>query len=362
MSIKHTSSSFLQQLAAQSTDITFIFDIQQNQFLFLSESAYSLLALSREQINENPQLLVARISEEDRAYLLAEIKKLREEGPLASTLEFRLYMPDQTTRWMRMKVFALEEASGERYLGGIAEDFTKRKEYELALMAMKEQKNIVIQVLGHDLRAPLNTISMSMSLLNKEIGSTKSESVQQLVDIVERTCRNSLDMIKEVLNLEYIETQEMGIKKTRIDLVGRIQSQLDAFRLLDKSHKTFLLHTTTETLFSSIDSIRLMLITENLLTNAYKFTEAGGRIEVSLEERPDTILITVADNGIGIPDTLQPLIFDKFTKARRKGTSGEPPVGLGMHLIKTMVDQLEGRIWFESREGAGTTFYVELPK
>lgn len=105
-----------------------------------------------------------------------------------------------------------------------------------------------------------------------------------------------------------------------------------------------------------------MLIIENLLTNAYKFTNDDGRIEVSVEERQGTILIKVADNGIGIPEKLQLLIFDKFTKARRRGTQGEQTVGLGMHLIRTMVEQLEGRIWFESQEGVGSTFFVELPK
>ncbi|EMR03819.1 PAS domain-containing sensor histidine kinase [Cesiribacter andamanensis] len=365
----HSSITFLQQLVKQSTDLAFVYSVQEARFLYISESVAAFTGLAPDSSGGGqpqqplPLRLLELVPQEEHAYLRSGFEELIEKGAGSAALEFRVQRPDQTLSWLRLKAYCLqEEATGNLQLLGMAEDITRRKEYELALLAMKEQKNIVIQVLGHDLRAPLNTISLSMSLMGRELNLEENKSVKQLVEIVERTCRNSLDMIKEVLNLEYLETQELGIKKTRIDLVARMQSQLDAFRLLDKANKTFILHTTTESIYTTIDSIRLMLIMENLLTNAYKFTEARGRIEVSLEERPHTILITVADNGIGIPDALKPLIFDKFTRARRKGTQGEQPVGLGMHLIKTMTDQLDGTIRFESQEGKGTTFYIELPK
>jgi two-component system sensor histidine kinase VicK len=83
-----------------------------------------------------------------------------------------------------------------------------------------------------------------------------------------------------------------------------------------------------------------------------------------VEDKEDrgTVLIWVADNGIGIPKKYHASLFDKFTKARRPGLREEPTVGLGMSIIKTIVEWHKGKIWFESEEDKGTTFYVEIPR
>jgi two-component system sensor histidine kinase VicK len=357
-----TTGNFLAFFAGQTKDIVFVFDYLNLRFTFISPSIKNLLGLSQEEINQDPQVLLNLIAEEDRQHVVNEATRLTQEATTID-IEFKILITEMELRWFRLKAFSLSCEEGEgRFFAGMAEDISKRKAYELSLLAIKEQKNITIQVLGHDLRAPLNTISLSISLINAELNLEENEKARMLIEIMERTCRNSLDMIREVIAIEYNETQELGIKKTRSDIASRIQNQIDTFQLLDKSGKTFLFYKNTETIFANTDSIRLMLILENLLTNAYKFTNANGRIEVSVEDQAETVLIKVADNGIGIPDKLKPLIFDKFTKARRKGVQGEQTVGLGMHLIKTMVEQLEGKIWFESQEGVGTTFFVELPK
>ena len=105
-----------------------------------------------------------------------------------------------------------------------------------------------------------------------------------------------------------------------------------------------------------------MQVINNLISNSIKFTHDGGIISVSIEDKQDTVLFTVADNGIGIPAKYHDKLFDKFTKARREGLKGEPSTGLGMSIIKTIVEWNDGKIWFDSKENEGTTFYIELPK
>jgi len=83
---------------------------------------------------------------------------------------------------------------------------------------------------------------------------------------------------------------------------------------------------------------------------------------VAVKERANTVLVTVADTGIGIPEKYHATLFEKFTRARRPGIKGEPSVGLGMSIIKTIVEWHKGKIWFESAENKGSTFYIELPK
>lgn len=353
--------NLLEQIAKQSDSLTFVYDYGEKEFIYVSAPATKLLGENTADIIKDPKKLLALIPAEDHALVLETAEKL-ENGAHSIDVTFRIMPADQQIRWFRLKAYSLyENTPGTNHIAAIAEDITEQKIYQQGLLAIKEQKNVILQVLGHDLRTPLNNIAMSMGILAQELNLGENERTSKLIEIVERTCRNSLDMIKQIINLEYMETQEMGISKHRDDLVGRIQNQLDTFRSLDKHGKTFHFYKNTESLYTNTDSVRFMLIVENLLTNAYKFTKNNGVISVHLEAKEKTVLIRITDNGIGIPDKLKPLIFDKFTSARRKGNQGEIPLGLGMHLIRHMVEQLEGKIWFESEEGKGTTFYVELP-
>ncbi len=102
----------------------------------------------------------------------------------------------------------------------------------------------------------------------------------------------------------------------------------------------------------------------NLISNSIKFTHDDGVITVRVEDKEErgTVLISVADNGIGIPNKYHTSLFDKFIRARRPGLRQEASIGLGMSIIKTIVEWHKGKIWFESKENEGTTFYVQILK
>lgn len=105
-----------------------------------------------------------------------------------------------------------------------------------------------------------------------------------------------------------------------------------------------------------------MQVINNLLSNAVKFTKDGGKINVAVEDQIQSVLIKIADNGIGIPKQFHNTLFEKFSTARRPGLKGEQSTGLGMSIIKIIVEWHEGKIWFESEEQKGSVFFIELPK
>ena len=115
------------------------------------------------------------------------------------------------------------------------------------------------------------------------------------------------------------------------------------------------------TLYVEIDNNKFLQVINNLMSNAIKFTNEGGRITVGLAQHPNHVLVTVADDGVGIPAHLLPVLFDRFTPARRPDLHGEKTTGLAMHIIETIVRLHQGRIWVESEENVGTTFYIQLP-
>ncbi len=116
-----------------------------------------------------------------------------------------------------------------------------------------------------------------------------------------------------------------------------------------------------EKIYVPIDEYKFIQVINNLISNAIKFTPDGGVITVRIKPEKETVQISVSDTGVGIPEHLQEGLFEKFTKARRPGLKGEPSVGLGMSIIKTIVEWHGGKIWFESKENKGTTFHIELP-
>ncbi|MDB5120333.1 MAG: phosphate regulon sensor protein PhoR [Sphingobacteriales bacterium] len=105
-----------------------------------------------------------------------------------------------------------------------------------------------------------------------------------------------------------------------------------------------------------------MQVINNLISNAIKFTADDGVIEVDIKDQQQTVMIAVRDNGIGISEDMHPYLFDRFTKAIRTGLRGEEPVGLGMSIIKTIIELHNGTIYFESKENEGSIFFIETPK
>ncbi|AHM60704.1 hybrid histidine kinase [Flammeovirgaceae bacterium 311] len=306
-------------MANCSKDLTFVYDLNLHSFAFLSDSANDFFGIPTKEIYNDPAILMPLLQLEDRQYVLEQIDKLRNGATYIDT-EFRLFMPDQTIKWLHAKAYTLYNTESEGFhVAGIVEDITKRKEHEISLYTIKEQKDTVLQILGHDLRNPLNTISAATELINKQISEESKVQVKKLLYIIASTSNNALKLINDVLNVEYIETQKVALKKLRFDLIDRIQNQIDTYRLIGNTEKDFILHAGQDKIYATMDPTRYMLIVENLLSNAYKFTKSNGRIEVTVEEKDSKVLISVMDDGIGIPEKLKSYIFDKFSKARRAG-------------------------------------------
>jgi two-component system sensor histidine kinase VicK len=106
---------------------------------------------------------------------------------------------------------------------------------------------------------------------------------------------------------------------------------------------------------------KIWRVISNLISNAIKFSPNGAIINLKITGDNDAIKIAVADNGIGIPDNIKDLVFNKFTSAKRPGTAGEKSFGLGLSICRQIIENHDGEIWFESNTDNGTTFYISLP-
>ncbi|EQA43302.1 GHKL domain protein [Leptospira broomii serovar Hurstbridge str. 5399] len=236
------------------------------------------------------------------------------------------------------------------------------KTREQKLERLNESKDLIMATIAHDIRNPLNIIQISLDLLKERIPDISAKNVETLM-YAQDACSRAEKLIRELLELSQIESEEFSLTKEITKLDPYVVRVLSPFRY-QASEKQIEIKITVHPpdLSAMIDRDRFARVLENLITNSLKFTEESGKIEINSFEEKGKVWLEIKDTGIGIPEKLKEYVFDKYSKARRKGMLGEKTVGLGMWIVKTIVEKHQGKIWLESQEGLGTTFYVCLPK
>jgi len=212
------------------------------------------------------------------------------------------------------------------------------------------------------LAGPFNMLQQLASVLDERTQALKDPLVRKLIGVMEETCRDSVNLIRDFVDGEFMDSASLELKRIRVDLVLNLQQVVETCQQgehLVAKHFTF--ESSHPTTYVEIDNNKFLQVINNLVSNAIKFTHEGGRIAVGLVQHHDHVLVTVADDGIGVPAHLHAELFDRFTKARRPGLRGEKTTGLGMFLIQTIVRLHGGTIWLESAENQGATFYIKLP-
>jgi signal transduction histidine kinase len=224
-----------------------------------------------------------------------------------------------------------------------------------ALEQSHAENSRMMHIVAHDLRSPISSMTMIADVL-LESGNWTDED-RTLIEHIKLSGNNSLNLVSEMLQ---VNRGMEGIQKEEVDLDRTLHYCTDLLRFkADEKRQRIVLKTSSVKALVSRE--KMWRVVSNLIANAIKFTEEGGIIEVSLEQKNNHALISVQDNGIGIPDKLKDSLFDLFTNSKRPGTKGETPHGMGLAISKQIVKAHGGQIWFESEEGKGSIFFVELP-
>ncbi|WP_460879036.1 sensor histidine kinase [Pontibacter rugosus] len=278
-------------------------------------------------------------------------------------MEFRMQVPGQEVRWLCLFASIAADSSGKNLLVCSLDDVSANRQYNDYLNKYAAKKNSVLHVLAHDLAGPLGMINSLAELLAEETESLANQEIDNLIKLITKTSVNSVNLIRNLINHEFLETTGVDLIKRRVNMVEKFKEVMSQYQDTEKELQlTFQLVTSSTRIFADLDDVKFMQAINNLISNALKFTPKGGTVTVSIDEKEDSIRMKVEDNGIGIPAKYHHTLFDKFTDARRPGLNGEPTTGLGMSIIKTIVEWHQGEIWFESEVGRGTTFFIEIPK
>ncbi len=231
------------------------------------------------------------------------------------------------------------------------------------LKELDQLKTEFISVASHQLRTPLSAIKWSLKMLmDKDLGPLTSEQEDMLGKGYQSNER-MLALINDLLNVSRIEEGRFTYTFTDEDVEPLITELLDELRhVADEKHITLSVDVAPRPLPKvRVDVQKLHLALQNLVDNALKYTPVGGNIGIQAHVQGDELIVSVQDSGVGIPIHQHTRVFTKFFRGDNVMRMQTEGTGLGLFIAHSIVQKHHGRIWFESHEGRGTTFYIALP-
>ncbi|HVZ12079.1 MAG TPA: ATP-binding protein [Patescibacteria group bacterium] len=228
---------------------------------------------------------------------------------------------------------------------------------------LQRVKDTFISVAAHHLRTPLGTIRWNLEMIQKgDYGPVPNELHDPLKQIAESDL-NLIGIVNELLDVSRINQRKIEIKWEDVYFAPIIKKVAADIEIMARQ-KNINIHIAVPDNISKlrIDTNLFYKIIENLLSNAIKYSRDGGNIEIDVEEREKTVRISIKDAGIGISQSDQKRIFEKFYRADNAIKSGVEGTGMGMFVVKSYMDLFGGEVSFESQENVGTTILLDFPK
>lgn len=230
------------------------------------------------------------------------------------------------------------------------------------LAELNYEKNSLISIVSHDLSTPFTTIQVWGHVLQSEPGQLTAEQQKALSKILQAS-NNGEEMIRRILDVERKDIADHRMQLENFDLTIFAEEVIDSFRPM-AARKDIHLHAEMphKNLFLLSDKQLVTRICENLLSNAIKYTPHGKNVWISISDEQDAISIKVRDEGVGIEKDELPYLFSKYSKLSSRPTDGEASTGLGLSIVKRIVEEINGKIFCESEPGKGSLFTVVLKK
>jgi PAS domain S-box-containing protein len=283
-------------------------------------------------------------------------------------IRFRHFKTGQA-RWMAYKVVTLTDAAGRPIaLATVSQDVTERKQLADNLRRMAadlseadRRKNEFLAMLAHELRNPLAPISNAAQALR--LASSDAAAVQTAAEMLERQVGQMSRLVDDLLDMSRITRGRIELRKERIELAPIIQQAVEAVRALYKTmNHELTVSLPPQPMFLEADPARLAQVVGNLLNNACKFTDKGGRVWLTIDRDVDRAVIRVRDTGIGITAEQLPRLFDMFVQVDTSLERSRDGLGIGLTLVKTLVEMHGGTVEAHSDgPGRGSEFTVRLP-
>jgi len=258
--------------------------------------------------------------------------------------------------YFRLKLSRINDDEGVLYgVVTLLQDVTQFKELD-------RMKSDFIATLSHEFRTPVTSINMSVDLLNQEVLGSLNPKQKDLVNSAKEDCYRLTKLARELLQLSKLESGRVQLRNEELNVRTVVDFSLRPLTLQFQEKGVTLVNDVPADLPPIIaDEQQVSWVITNLVTNALKHTESGGKVRVCAHENEGAVEVSVSDTGRGIPPEHINRIFDRFVQVKHISDSTPGSVGLGLAIAKEIVETYGGSIWVESTVGKGSTFSFRLP-
>lgn len=277
----------------------------------------------------------------EKKFFVGELQNKRKNGELYSA-EIRVSP-------------VLDENRNVRFFVGIERDITKEKEVD-------RMKTEFISLTSHQLMTPLTAIKLFLDFLSSERFGKLNKRQKEFVRRLTLSNENMIKLVSSLLNIARLESGRILVEPRPTDLYALVREVVQELKPKIKSKKQKMNIAAGQKIpLFNLDDNLIRNVYINLLTNAIKYTPKGGSIGIEIKISDGEVLCQVSDTGYGIPSDEQEKVFQKFFRAGNIRKVEPDGTGLGLYLVKLIVETAGGKIWFKSEEGRGTTFLFTLP-
>ena len=348
-------------------------DAQNQRIDFVSDHVEKMLGYSAEEWLSTPNFWLSIVHPEDKERAAAEAAAIFASGKGGSS-RFRWMHKDGREVWVEAQSIVVCDEHGPAGMRGVTMDITAAVQAEIERAELLEResharqqaeeasrlKEEFLATVSHELRTPLNAVVGWSRLLRS--GQLDGDGTAHAIEVIERNAAAQRQIIEDLLDVSRIITGKLRINTQPVDLLLIIHAAIDAVRPAAEAKEIRMsTHIEVPDPIVRADSERLQQVLWNLLANAVKFTPSGGRVDVFLEQHGSLAEIRIEDSGPGVPAEFLPRIFERFSQADGSSTRKHGGLGLGLAIVRHLVELHGGTVSAANREQGGATLTVQLP-
>lgn len=348
------SLAAIKELGKLTPDGILVFRLAEQEVVFINKSLSRILEVSGKDLKARGVELLREVFQEEYNYLVEKYRELQEKSKVLN-VEFHL---TGLKKYISCDGYVINKGT---MLLLIVKDVTAAKEHSDYIIEFGAKKDTILDMVAHNLSGPLNITTSLLDLVDQSSRTQEYRKIDNFTRLIRENTQQCIDIINSFIREEHFVSKEIAVEAKRFDVIAKIRVIVE--RLLQFSPaKRITLISDHDDLFITGDDVKFFQVVHNLLSNSIKFTEDDGQIEVRVVEVGNSVRIAIEDDGIGIPEGLHAHIFKKNTPAGRPGLRGEKSIGMGLYIVRKLVHLMKGEIGFESAEGKGAVFIIQIPK
>ncbi|MBX9971699.1 cell wall metabolism sensor histidine kinase WalK [Cytobacillus firmus] len=317
---------------------------RKGRVILINEPAAKMLNVSRETVLSSPIVSLLGLEED---YNFEELLNERDSVILD-------YSSKSKTLILRANFSVIQKETG--FFNGlitVLHDITEQEKIDM------ERREFVANV-SHELRTPLTTMRSYLEALAE--GAWRDEEIApNFLDVTQNETERMIRLVNDLLQLSKMDSKDYRLTKDWTDFIFFYNRIIDRFEMTKQQNVTFERKLPDHSAFVEIDEDKLTQVLDNIISNALKYSPEGGKVTFSIEEKDEFIIVSVSDQGVGIPKENIDQIFERFYRVDKARTRKLGGTGLGLAIAKEMVEAHGGKIWAASTEGKGTTISFSLP-